>query len=151
MKPVVIKFLTSENENDFIDAVNLFIKEFYIKNLFLSLKTQNGFYFYSTFKKEKNLSETKELYDFKRIAIEEKEQVNRIDSLLYDIRVKDEIVLQSGNHYIFLTDKQEDLFLIFQNEGEIYDERKNSDILEIIPSIKNGLTKIYLQQKLSSE
>ncbi|MDI6699645.1 MAG: sensor domain-containing diguanylate cyclase [bacterium] len=151
MKPVVSKLLTSENENDFIDAINLFIKEFYIKNLFLSLKTQNGFYFYSTFKKDRNLSETKELYDFKRIAIEEKEQVYRIDSLLYDIRVKDDVVLQSGNHYILLTDKQEDLSLIFQNEGEIYDERKNSEILEILPSIKNGLTKIYLQQKLSSE
>jgi hypothetical protein len=45
MKPVVSKFLGSENEKDFIDAINFFLKEYYIKNLFLSLKTQNGFYF----------------------------------------------------------------------------------------------------------
>ncbi|MEJ5308048.1 MAG: sensor domain-containing diguanylate cyclase [candidate division WOR-3 bacterium] len=151
MKPVVSKFLGSENEKDFIDAINFFLKEYYIKNLFLSLKTQNGFYFYSTLKKDKTFSETKELYNFKRISVEEKEQINRIDSLLYDIRIGDEVVLQSGNHYIFLTDKQEELFLIFQNEGEIYDERKNLEMLEILPSIKNGLTKIYLLQKLNSE
>lgn len=151
MRPLVAKFISCENESDFFQVLEKFIEEFSFKNLLVCLKTTSGYFFYSTLQKEKKFSEVKDFYDFKRIAIEEKENVYHIDSLLYDIKIKNETVLKSGYHYTFITDNQNELFLIFQYDGEIYFDRKNNEILEILPSIKNGLSKIYLLQKLSSE
>ncbi len=151
MKNLVAKFISCEDESDFFKVLEQFIEEFGFKTLLVCLKTNNGYFLYSTLQKEKKIVEVKDFYDFKRIAIEENKNISHIDSLLYDIKINNETVLKSGYHYTFITDNQNELFLIFQYDEEIYFDRKNNEILEILPSIKNGLSKIYLLQKLSSE
>lgn len=144
-------FIEAQSDSDIISGISQIREDFGISDILVCLNLYNNLFYYSSILHHEVFSETKDTFDFRRISVRESEFIYRTDSLLYDIKLNDEIVLIQNTNYITITDKHDEIFMVIHYKNEIYEERLNRMILELVPVIKTAISRLYLTKKLSSE
>lgn len=144
-------FVEAQNDLDIIRGLASLQEEYGISDILVCLNVHNNIFYYSTASNRSAFAETKDTFDFKRISVRESEFVYRIDSLLYDVKFNDDIVIKQNVNHVIITDRHEEMFLVIRYKNEVYEERRNRQIFDLTPLIKTAVSKLYLTRRLSVE
>ncbi len=157
----IILFMSIENkflqlmrlneENDILSKILDIVYYYKIDNFLIYYHDNEYNYIFSSNNPDGEIIISQEQFDWKRIAIHDKENRWHIDTLLYNIKYHDYILLKKQFNYNVYTDKNEKVMLFFHYKINRITEEYHIEMEQFAELLYNVFCKIYLNRKKEYE
>ncbi len=117
-----------------------------IDDFLLLFSRRNDNYFISSRSADGKLMLKKEEFDWKRMAIKQDDNYYHIDTLIYDLKLNNETVLEKNREYYVYTDDEEKTALFVHYRMNEFPKSLHSDMHEFIFILDAVFSKIYLNK-----
>lgn len=145
------KILACDKEDQLLSHILDICYHFKINNFLLMFRKENDTYYFTSNLKEGEFVIEHEEFDWQRLAIREKENRWHIESLLYDVKYNNHVVLKNHESYYVYTDAQHEtmFFAHFKNDEAV--RNVHSQMEDMMTYLRNAFYRVYLNRKMAVE
>lgn len=145
------KILQCDKEDMLLSHLLDICYHFNISNFLIMFKKEKDVFYFTTNSKEGEFVIEHEDFDWHRLAIREKENRWHIESLLYDVKYNEQVVLKNHvSYYVYSDSTEETVFFAHFKNDEI--GRSTHDHLEtLMLYMRNAFYRVYLNRKAAVE